>query len=196
MTVNFHKRVGLIAAFLLVFSAMGLYLHTREDAMSEKVMMYYGDWSPEENRFDATKWFRTDMYRSDVVDGKKSAVTMLRNRPLPFKPSDNDELVAGAIVALEAAYPPVNGDLLGKEWPMLIPRIRYRYSAFEAPDQPQDYYNIYLKYQGERYVITFARDAQTGEIIPGGSVQLMYPESETQIADGQVFKELDAAGIQ
>ncbi|WWL45377.1 hypothetical protein V5O39_07105 [Pseudomonas parakoreensis] len=72
---------------------------------------------------------------------------MLRNRPLPFKPSDNDELVAGAIVALEAAYPPVNGDLLGKEWPMLIPRIRYRYSAFEAPDQPQDYYNIYLKYR-------------------------------------------------
>jgi hypothetical protein len=45
MTVNFHKRVGLIAAFLLVFSAMGLYLYTREDAMSEKVMMYYGDWS-------------------------------------------------------------------------------------------------------------------------------------------------------
>ncbi|MHA3735343.1 hypothetical protein ACXR0M_06665 [Pseudomonas sp. Eth.TT006] len=195
MSIEFRKRLGAIAAFLLVISATGLYLHTRENAMSEKVMMYYGDWSPEENRFDASKWFRNDMYRSDIVDGKKSPVTMLRNRPLPFKPSDNDALVAGAIVALEAAEPPVNGDLLGKEWPMLVPRTRYRYSAFEAPDQPQDYYNIYLKYQGERYVITFARNAQTGEIIPGGSVQIMYSESETQIADRQVFKELDDAGI-
>lgn len=34
--------------------------------------MYYGDWSPEENRFDASKWFRNGMYRSDVVDGKKA----------------------------------------------------------------------------------------------------------------------------
>ncbi len=195
MTVSFRTRVGVIAAFLLVFSAMGLYLHTREDAMSEKVMMYYGDWSPEENRFDATKWFRNDLYRRDVAEGKASAVTMLRNRPLPFKSSDNDEVVAAAIVALEAADPAVNGDSLGNTWPMLVPRVRYRYSAFAAPDKPQDYYNIYLKYQGERYVITFARDGQTGAIIPGGNVQLMYPDSDTQIADREVFKELDAAGI-
>lgn len=196
MMISVRKRAGAIAFFLLVFSAIGLYLHTKENVMSEKVMMYYGDWSPEENRFDASKWFRNGMYRRDVVDGKASPVTMLRTQPLLLKSTDNDELVACAIVALEYAEPKVDGDSLRKEWPMLVPRIRYRYSAFEAPDQPQDYYNIYLKYQGERYVITFARDAQTGEIIPGGSVALIYPDSETQIADRQVFKELDSASIQ
>ena len=158
--------------------------------------MYYGDWSPEENRFDASKWFRNGMYRREFVNGEASPVIMQRDRPPPLTSANNDELVATAIVALESADPAVSGELLQKDWPMLVPRIRYRYSAFEAPDQPQDYYNIYLKYQGERYVITFARDAQTGEIIPGGSVQLMYPDSQTQIADRQVFKELDADGIQ
>ncbi len=157
--------------------------------------MYYGDWSQEENRFDASKWFHNGMYRRDVVNGEVSSVTLQRALTLLLVSANNDELVATAIVALESANPDVSGESLRKDPPMPVPSPRYRYSAFAAPDQPQDYYNIYLKYQGERYVITFARDAQTGEILPGGGVQLMYPDSEPQVADRQVFKALDAAGI-
>ncbi|MFJ2319474.1 hypothetical protein [Pseudomonas sp. NPDC087817] len=186
----FRTRVVQALVLLAVILPLSVYLYP------SRVDMYYGDWSPEENRFDASRWFRNGMYRRDVVNGKVSLITMQRTQPLILTSANNDELVATAIVALESADPEVSGELLQKHWPMLVPRTRYRYSAFAAPDQPQDYYNIYLKYQGERYVITFARDAQTGEIIPGGSVQLMYPDSQTQIADRQVFKELDADGIQ
>lgn len=163
--------------------------------MSEKVMMYYGAWSEEEIRFDATQWFNSGMYRPRHMGEHniRSATTMLRTRPKVFTAQDNDELCIDAIMALKSDYPAVDSSLLSETTPNdLHRRVRYVFSAFDEPDRPVDSYRLYLNLNGERYIITFALDAQTGEHLATGAYADRFDPEQPAFAEAkQVFAELD-----
>ncbi len=183
------RAIGLLAVAVL----MGLYLVGKEDEMSSKVMMYYGIWSPDDNRFDATRWFTSGMYSRRLMGtpAQASAESMLRNKPLPVTANMNDDLVAIAGVALEYDFPQVNTDSLINDPPDLTGRVRYWISKFDKPDKPVDLYNLFLNLGNQRFVITFSRDAQTGELIDKNSAKLIYPNQESDAHYVRIFKELD-----
>ncbi|VXA92874.1 conserved hypothetical protein [Pseudomonas sp. 8AS] len=163
--------------------------------MSEKVMMYYGPWSEEEIRFDASHWFSSGMYRPRHMGERniRSATTMLRNQPKVFTAQDNDELCIDAIMALNSDYPAVDSSLLSETTPDdLYRRVRYVFSAFDEPARPVDSYQLYLKLNGERYIITFAIDAHTGEHLATGSYADKFDPEQPAFAEAKrIFAELD-----
>ena len=163
--------------------------------MSDKVMMYYGPWSEEEIRFDASHWFNRGMYRPRYMGERniRSATTMLRNQPKVFNAKDNAELGIDAIMALNADYPAVDSSVLSESAPEdLYRRVRYAFSAFPEPDQPADSYRLYLQLNGERYIITFAIDAQTGVHLASGSYAEKFDPEQPAFAEAKrIFAELD-----
>lgn len=163
--------------------------------MSEKVMMYYGPWSEEEIRFDASQWFRSGMYRPRHMGERniRSATTMLRNQPRTFSAQDNERLCVVAVSALSDDYPQVDSSLLMETTPDdLYRRVRYVFSAFDEPGRPVDSYQLYLNLNGERYIITFAIDAQTGEHLATGSYADRFDPEQPAFAEAKrIFAELD-----
>lgn len=158
-------------------------------------MMYYGPWSEEEIRFDASQWFSSGMYRPRYMGERnnRSATTMLRNQPKVFSAQDNDELSIDAIMALSSDYPTVDTTLLSEAAPPdLHRRVRYVFSAFPEPNRPADSYRLYLVLNGERYIITFAIDAQTGEHLATGSYADKFDPNQPAFAEAKrIFAELD-----
>lgn len=163
--------------------------------MSEKVMMYYGPWSEEEIRFDASQWFSSGMYRPRYMGERhvRSATTMLRNQPRVFTAKDNERLCIVAASALDYSYPEVDSTLLMDTTPEdLYRRVRYAHSAFTEPNRPEDTYLLYLTLNGERYVITFSLDAQTGEYQPPGYSADKFDPNQPAFAEAKrIFAELD-----
>lgn len=195
--MNRQRRA--IASVLVLAALLGSYVFYRsvkEDIMSEKVMMYYGPWSEEEIRFDASQWFSSGMYRPRFMGERniRSATTMLRNQPMVFSAQDNDELSIDAIMALSSDYPAVDTTLLSEVPPHdLYRRVRYVFSAFPEPNLPADSYRLYLVLNGERYIITFAIDAQTGEHLASGSYADKFDPEQPAFAEAKrIFAELDA----
>lgn len=189
-----HARAAALLLAVLL-GAFALHCSVKEDTMSEKVMMYYGAWSEEEVRFDASRWFSSGMYRPRYMGERnlRSATTMLRTRPKVFTAQDNDELCIDAIMALKSDYPAVDSGLLSETTPDdLHRRVRYVFSAFDEPDRPVDSYRLYLNLNGERYIITFALDAQTGEHLATGAYADRFDPEQPAFAEArQVFAELD-----
>jgi hypothetical protein len=196
MTLTLKKTTVCAAGLLAIAVLLGLYLVGKEDDMSSKVMMYYGIWSPDDNRFDATRWFSSGMYKRRLMGtpAEASTETMLRSKPLPIVANMNDDLVAIAGVALEYDFPEVNTDSLINDPPILTGRVKYWASKFDKPDKPVDLYNLFLNLGQERFVITFSRDAQTGELIDKNSARRVSADQEADAQYVQIFKELDAAG--
>ncbi len=189
--LNAFSVIGLCAVAVLI----GLNIVGKEDDMSSKVMMYYGIWSPDDNRFDATRWFDSGMYRRRIMGTppEASVETMLRNKPLPITERMNEDLVAIAGVALEYDFPEVNTESLINQPPALSHRVRYWISKFEKPDRPVDLYQLFLNLDQKRFVITFSRDAQTGDLIDDNSATLVYANQESDAEYVRTFKELDEA---
>lgn len=194
MKVKRSYKTGTTLALAILFGFAG-YRYAKEDEMSERVMMYYGTWSEDEIRFDATAWFSRGMYRPRYMGERniRSATTMLRNQPRVFTAQDNEKLCVVAISALDFDYPQVDTSLLTTTTPEdLYKRVRYVYSAFEEPNLPWDSYLLYLTLNGERYIITFAVDAQTGEYQPSEySVDKFAPEQPVFAEARRIFAELD-----
>ncbi|WP_065257816.1 hypothetical protein [Pseudomonas bananamidigenes] len=184
-----------VSALFVTALAIGLFSVGKEDEMPAKVMMNYGLWSPEDNRFDASRWFDSGMYRRRSIGTppEVSADTMLRNKPLPITRDMNEDLVATAGVALEYDFPGVNTDSLISHPPQLNQRVRYWLSKFDKPDKPVDLYNLFLELEGQRFVITFSRDGQTGNLIDSNSARLISVDQQADAEYVQIFNELDEA---
>lgn len=184
-----------VTALILVVAGIGHFLVGKEDDMSSKVMMNYGLWSPEDNRFDASRWFESGMYRRRTTGtpAEISVDTMLRNKPLPVTREMNEDLVAIAGVALEYDFPEINTDSLINHPPQLTQRVRYWVSKFDQPDKPVDLYNLYLELDGQRFVITFSRDAQTGDLIDNNSARKVSVDQEADAEYLQEFRAMDEA---
>lgn len=188
------RAVAWILALATFLVATGLYLNAREGTMSRKVMMYYGGFEIEE-MFDATQWFTSSMYKPRYMEADKGAsnVSMLRSKPMPFTPKQLDDLPLVAAGAFDhGPYEEVNTEGLLLDPPDLSKRIRYVYSAFSEPNKPVDYYNIFLELHGQRYVITFARDAQNGDSLLGGSAKLITGNQASQADYVKIFAEIEA----
>lgn len=194
MKIERGYKVGVTLVLAILLGIAGLYRYAKEDEMSEKVMMYYGAWSEEEIRFDATAWFRSGMYRPRYMGERnmRSATTMLRNQPKVFTAQDNEELCIDAASALASNYPEVDSSILMSTTPEdLYKRVRYAYSSFEEPNLPWDSYRLYLTLNGERYIITFALDAQTGEHQARYFIDKFDPEQPAFDEAKRIFAELD-----
>ncbi|WP_157719485.1 hypothetical protein [Pseudomonas oryzae] len=181
-----------LATFLV---ATGLYLNTKEVTMPGKVMMYYGGFEVEE-MFDASRWFSSGMYKPRHMDADKGAsnVSMLRIKPMPFTRMQLEDLpfvVAGAFDY--GPYEDVNTEPVFIDPPDLSKRIRYIYSAFAEPNKPVDYYNVFVTLHGQRYVITFARDGQTGDALLGGSAERIFDGQPSHAEHLKIFAEIENA---
>lgn len=189
------RCIALTLMLAVLLGSVALYRFVKEDTMSEKVMMYYGPWSEEEIRFDATQWFGSGMYRPRYMGERniRSATTMLRNQPRVFSAQDNERLCVVVVSALHDDYPEVDSSFLMETTPDdLYRRVRYAYSAFDEPDLPVDSYRLYLHVNDERYIITFAVDAQTGEHLATGSYADRFDPAQPAFAEAkQIFAELD-----
>jgi hypothetical protein len=176
---------------LAVSLATGLYLNAKESEMPKKIMMYYGGFEIEE-MFDASQWFVSGMYkpRNIEADGGASNDTMLRSKPLPFTASQYAELPLIASSELRDEYPELDRTTLIDNPPDLRQRVRYAYSAFAEPHKPEDYHNIYLELVGRRFVVTFSRDAQTGENLTGKYVSEISGDYASQAEHRQAFAEI------
>lgn len=186
-----HRTLWIIAVLLLGLGLAGLHLNAEDRAMPAKVMMYYGS-SDNEEMFDATRWFASGQYRSRP-GFEDSPVTMLRTRPMPFTQEQIRELPFISSVALSKHYP--NVDSLGLTYPVpeLGHRVRYAYSKFVEPDQPVDYYHLYIKLYGTRYVVTFDRDGQTGALRKATyRAEAIIGEYASQADHRKVFEEIEA----
>lgn len=156
-----------------------------------KVMMYYGSWDNEE-MFDATRWFSDDLYRPRPGFEQHRA-TMLRARPMPFTQEQIEEFPVIASVALQKYYPDIDSFEIAYAAPDLSKRVRYVYSAFDEPDCPLDYYDLYVELNGTRYVVTFSRDGKTGAV-SGHSywAEAIVGEYAAQAEHREVFEEIEA----
>jgi hypothetical protein len=76
--------------------------------------------------------------------------------------------------------------------PALSQRVRYIYSSFAEPDVPVDYYELFLTLGHEQFVVQFARDGQTGEMLPKLSAEKIEGERVPQAQYRKIFSELDA----
>lgn len=188
-----HQALLWTLAVALIIGA-GLYLNAKEGAMPKKIMMYYGGFEVEE-MFDASQWFASGMYRPRHIeaDGGASNVTMLRNKPMPFTAAQYDELPLIASSRLRWEFPDLERESLLDDPPDLRKRVRYAYSAFAEPNEPQDYYDLFLELHGQRYVVTFARDAQSGDAVPGGSAKQLVGDYAAQAEYRKVFAEIEEA---
>lgn len=160
--------------------------------MPKKHMMYYGGFDIEE-MFDASQWFASGMYkpRNIEADGGASNVTMLRSRPLPFAAPQYAELPLIASSELRDEYPELDRTMLIDNPPDLRQRVRYTYSAFAKPNKPEDYYNLYLELNSRRFVVTFARDAQTGENLTGKYASEVSGDYASQAEHRKAFAEIE-----
>lgn len=190
-----RKAPAGVLVLILLLSCAALYRFVKEDTMSENVMMYYGPWSEEEIRFDASQWFSSGQYRPRYMGERnmRSATTMLRNQPRIFTAKDNERLCVVAASALDYSYPEVDSTLLMDTTPEdLYRRVRYAYSAFAEPNRPVDTYLLYLLLNGERYVITFSLDAQSGEYQPAAYAADRFDPNQPAFAEAKrIFTELD-----
>ena len=119
---------------------------------------------------------------------------MLRNKPMPFNREQLDDLPFVAAGAFDySQYKDIDTQAFLLNPPDLRQRVRYAYSAFAEPDKPVDYYNLYLELHGKRYVILFARDAQSGEALPGGSAKQVAGDYASQAEHRKVFAEIEEA---
>ncbi len=182
-------------ALIAAMATAGAYLNAKESAMSKKIMMYYGGFEIEE-MFDASQWFASGLYKHRYIaeNGEASNVTMLRSRPLSFTREQLDDLpyvTAGAFDYSHLAGTDTQAFLLNP--PDLSKRIRYTYSAFAEPNKPRDYYNLFLQLHGRRFVISFSRDAQSGDALSGGSVKEVKGDYAAQAEYRKAFAEIDEA---
>ena len=185
----------LLSLALLTCLVAWLYLNAKEDEMSRKIMMYYGGFEVEE-MFDARQWFASGQYkpRNIEADGGASNVTMLRTKPMPFTRAEYDELPFIASGEMRDEYPDVDMTQWIDNPPDFSHRIRYAYSAFAAPNKPEDYYYLYLELAGRRFVITFSRDAQSGGNLTGKDAQEVIGDYASQAMHRQAFAEIEALG--
>lgn len=188
-----HQALLWTLAVALIIGA-GLYLNAKEGAMPKKIMMYYGGFEVEE-MFDASQWFASGMYKPRHIeaDGGASNVTMLRHKPMPFTAAQYDELPLIASSRLRWEFPDLERESLLDDPPDLSKRVRYAYSAFAEPNEPRDYYDLFLELHGQRYVVTFARDAQSGDAVPGGSAKQLVGDYAAQAEYRKVFAEIEEA---
>jgi hypothetical protein len=172
----------------------GLYLNAKEGAMPRKIMMYYGGFEVEE-MFDASQWFASGMYRPrhSEADGGASPVTMLRNKPMPFTREQLDDLPFVAAGTFDYSPYEVDTEAFLLAPPDLSKRVRYAYSAFAEPHKPQDYYDLFLELHGQRYVVTFVRDAQSGDALPGGYAKRLVGDYAAQAEYRKAFAEIEEA---
>jgi hypothetical protein len=172
--------------------AAGLYLNAKESEMPKKIMMYYGG-SEIEEMFDASQWFVSGMYkpRNIEADGGASNVTMLRSKPLPFTAPQYAELPLIASSELRDEFPELDRTTLIDNPPDLRQRVRYAYSAFAEPNKPEDYHHIYLELGGRRFVVTFSRDAQTGENLTGKNAKEISGDYASQAEHRKAFAEIE-----
>jgi hypothetical protein len=173
--------------------ASGLYLNAKEGEMPKKIMMYYGGFEIEE-MFDASQWFANGMYkpRNIEADGGASNVTMLRSQPKPFTPEQLAELPYAAAEAFDSSHlEDTDTQALILDPPDLRQRVRYTYSAFAEPNKPEDYYNLYLELNSRRFVVTFSRDAQTGENLTGKYASEIIGDYASQAEHRKAFAEIE-----
>jgi hypothetical protein len=189
------KRSFLLCVLLALCGAGGFFVYAWESQMSARVMMYYGPWSPEEKRFDASQWFRSGMYRPRLmgIPAEASPETMLRVEPERFRSAQNREILARVLLALEERYPDVDTEDLILNTPDLSRRIRYAYSWFEEPNKPHDTYWLFLPLEGRQYVITIEWDVTEKKLTSSTTAQLMSKDSDAEIEYRKVLKELDEA---
>ncbi len=162
--------------------------------MPNKIMMYYGGFEIEE-MFDASQWFVSGMYkpRNIEADGGASNITMLRRQPKPFTREQLAELPYTATEAFDLSYlDGTDTQALLLNPPDLSQRIRYAYSAFSAPNKPEDYYNLYLELSDKRFVVTFSRDAQTGSNLTGKDAKEISGDYASQAEHRKAFAEIEA----
>lgn len=185
------SKASLWSIALITSLATGLYLNAKESEMPKKVMMYYGGFEIEE-MFDASRWFLDGIYNPrNEADGRASNVTMLRSRPLPFAASQYAELPLIASSELRDEFPDLDRTTLIDNPPDVRQRVRYTYSAFAEPNKPEDYYNLYLALDNRRFVITFSRDAKSGEILSSKSVKEISGDYASQAEHRKAFAEIE-----
>ena len=177
---------------LVVGLAAEPFLNAKEGEMPKKTMMYYGGFEIEE-MFDASQWFADGIYkpRNIDADGGASPDTMLRIKPLRFTADQYAELPQIASSELREEFPELDRKELIDNPPDLSQRIRYAYSAFAAPNKPEDYHYLYLTLDGRRFVITFSRDALSGENLTGKSAKEITGEYASQAEHRKTFAEIE-----
>lgn len=185
------SKASLWSIALIASLATGLYLNAKESEMPKKIMMYYGGFEIEE-MFDASRWFLDGIYQPrNEADGRASNITMLRSRPLPFAASQYAELPLIASSELRDEFPDMDRTTLIDNPPDVRQRVRYAYSAFAEPNKPEDYYNLYLTLNNRRFVITFSRDAKSGEILIGKSAKEISGDYASQAEHRKTFAEIE-----
>jgi hypothetical protein len=185
------SKASLWSIALIASLATGLYLNAKESEMPKKIMMYYGGFEIEE-MFDASRWFLDGIYKPrNEADGRASNITMLRSRPLPFAASQYAELPLIASSELRDEFPDLDRTRLIDNPPDVRQRVRYAYSAFAEPNKPEDYYNLYLALNNRRFVITFSRDAKSGEILSGKSAKEISGDYASQAEHRKAFAEIE-----
>jgi hypothetical protein len=185
---------GLLFAALISLGLVGTDLYAGQAvSLPDKVMMTSRDTGPMGPRFDATKWFRSGMYRPQELDGKVNPYIMTRSKPFVFKAKDNVFLVQAAIDALEDVQPEVNTRLIWDTWPVLTRRLRYTYSSFNAPDKPADLYDLYLQVSYRRFVISLRLNGDEGEVTVDDVTEVNSVDALEE-EHTLVFEEMDDAG--
>ena len=161
--------------------------------MPAKVMMYYGPWSPEENRFDASRWFNSGMYRPRLMGAppEESPVTMLRNKPEGLHHIDNDILLTEALFAIGRQYPKLDTEDLVLNTPDLHRQLRYGYSSFAEPDKPVDSYWLFLTFQHKTVVVTIDWDVTEKKLLHRSTASNLIAKSDEEAAYRQLKKEFD-----
>jgi len=189
-----HTALLLGLALIAIMVVAGAYLNAKEGEMPKKILMYYGGTEIEE-MFDATKWFASGMYKPRHMEADRGAspVTMLRDKPKPFAAAQYEELPLIASGRLRWSLPNIDRTPLLNNPPDLRQRVRYAYSAFAEPNIPVDYYYLYLELHGNRYVILFSRDAQSGDALPGGSAKQVVGDYAHQAEHRKAFSEIEEA---
>ena len=145
-----------------------------------RIIMIYGTIF-EEDRFDATKWFKDGMYRLRHQGGPWMAEdTMYRAYVPPVPDSRLSNLRASLSVLLDPkadlwrsrdGLDPLDPDPLPASYKQLLrdpkfdprPLMIYEYSEFGKTQNPCDIYTVYLLIEGQRVFVDIALDAITGE---------------------------------
>lgn len=190
------KLIGkrhVLCVLLIAVSFAGLFIYAKEAQMPAKVMMYYGPWSPEENRFDASRWFSSGMYRPRLMGTppEESPVTMLRNKPESLRHIENDVLLTEALFAVGRQFPRLDTEDLILNTPDLHRQIRYAYSSFAEPDKPVDSYWLFITFANKTVVVTIDWDVTEKKLLPRSMASNLIEKSDEEAAYLQVKKELD-----
>lgn len=190
------KLIGkrhVLCVLLIAVSLAGLFIYAKEAQMPAKTMMYYGPWSPEENRFDASRWFSSGMYRPRLMGTppEESPVTMLRNKPESLRHIENDVLLTEALFAVGRQFPKLDTEDLILNTPDLHRQIRYAYSSFAEPDKPVDSYWLFITFANKTVVVTIDWDVTERKLLPRSMASNLIEKSDEEAAYLQVKKELD-----